>query len=202
MNMPVDIGFHLRPSFEKVPKGIRILQSTVKIFLIASQSGIVMGENESGFFGMPVQHATQPGKLLVSEQSLRDIRSLERIEKEEIYLGERNHAQMLRYHGRFRGPLRFHYFVEDVAVVVVPQGEMDRNIRVTQRRDEFCEVLVVACLAIIQGKIAVDDYGRRMTLLPHQSRHRLAQVRRNRRVRRMVFANVRIVENGDTVRID
>jgi hypothetical protein len=63
-------------------------------------------------------------------------------------------------------------------------------------------VLVVACLAIIQGKIAVDDYGRRMTLLPHQSRHRLAQVRRNRRVRRMVFANVRIVENGDTVRID
>ena len=154
------------------------------------------------------QHAAQPSELLRAEQPLRDNaglsalpHGLERVEQEEICLGQADDADMARDHGRLRRFLRLQHLVKDIAVIVIPQREVHGHAGLTQRGDEPREVSVVAGPAVAQGEIPIDDDRRRPPLLRDEPGHRLPQVRGDGRIRRMPGGDVRVIENGDSVLI-
>lgn len=202
VDMAVDVSFDPLSRRDNVPKLLRVDQPTGKMQRITTQSRIVMSNDDRWLCRQAVQGRGEPSQLLGSDRSLRDHRFLQRIEQKEVSMSRRDNGDMSRRDWRLGRLLVLQDLIEDTPVIVVSQGQMSIDAGVLKRIDQLCKVPIVTRLAILECQIAIDQHAGWLGRSVYQFVDNLAQMTGDRRILRLFFTDVRIVQQIDKIGVD
>ena len=123
---------------------------------------VMVDHDECGLVGMGIKGAGEPGALFFAEAAGRLFRYVERVEQEPVGARAFHDGDVFAHERRRRGASVLQRAPEDVAFVVIAEGEVKRRAGGAQRRQEAGEGDVIVGEAVIEGAVAVDKHASRL----------------------------------------